>query len=461
MKKTIFSLFVLLLVISGCATKNDEIQQTQTSKSMQAKNVMPIDINKNDFIGELSIHDAVRSKDVNIVKFLVSQNSQLNDKDKYGYTPLHLAVRANELEIVELLFKGGAKVNSKDNYGDTPLIDFTRNKFTKVSEFLICNGASRNVSDDHERTPLNYAAATKDLYIVNMLIESSLASVCGSEAQLSINTMDDVHVQTPTICGTYTNILTDIKVSVQAEDETKFGPYTASINSELKTWCITVSDSLNAMNYNATATATSLSKKDLQDIKAFKIEMVEEKEEVSEIEEPNKNNEILHSLYEALHDEFQDDFEAWDAALDEESLTFRFKSPHLMFEHGNSKLKTKYKDVLSEFFPRYVKILEDYETYVQSVFVEGHTSSEYKLAKTDQEKFDFNMALSERRAQKVVKYISNISSVIVHESKNWINEIFIPVGKSSLELIKNEDGSENQALSRRVDFRIKTVPSDI
>ena len=120
MKKTIASFFVLLLVITGCSIKNERMNVSNNVEEIKVKTENMIDINKNDFIGELSIHDAVRSKDINIVQFLISKKSQLNDKDKYGYTPLHLAVRGNQLEIVQLLLKGGAEVNSTDVYGDTP-----------------------------------------------------------------------------------------------------------------------------------------------------------------------------------------------------------------------------------------------------------------------------------------------------------------------------------------------------
>ena len=464
MIKIIASFFVLLLVLTGCSIKNDEVNVSKKSKETKSKTDNMVDINKDDFIGDLSIHDAVRSKDINIVKFLIAKKSQLNIQDKYGYTPLHLAVRGNQFEIVELLLKGGAEVNSTDIYGDTPLLDSTRNKYTKISEFLICNGAQRNVSDDHKRSPLNYAAVTNDLFIVNLLIESNLEKVCNTQAQININTMHDFHELSPTICGTFTNILTDIQVTVEDKSEKKYGPFTGTISSTDNTWCAKVSDTLEYTDYTVSAVAMTGTKKVIAATGELFIELEEEKEEieVKETEDPisSEHVEILDSLYEALNDEFRDDFANWNAELDKETLVFRFKSPHLMFEHGNSQLKKNYKEVLDEFFPRYIKILEDYEIYIESVFIEGHTSSEYKMAKNDEEKFEFNMALSEKRAKKVVQYITNINSVIIRQSTNWINSVFKAVGKSSSELIANEDGTENSALSRRVDFKIKTIPNE-
>jgi len=461
MKKTLAYILVLLFVLTGCSIKIDEMSITNAFQKNKSNAAGMADINNNDFIGESSIHDAVRAKDIKIVNFLISQKSQLNNKDKYGYTPLHLAVRGNQFEIVQLLFKGGATLNSMDIYGDTPLLDSSRNKYTQISEFLICNGAQRNVSDNHNRTPLNYAAATNDLYIVNMLIESELDKVCNSQTKLNIDTMHDVHELTPNICGTFTNILTDIQVTIQDENEKTFGPYSAMINNTNNTWCAKVEDNLEYKKYDVTAVAVTHSKKEITTTGNFFVEVEEEKEEMELSETPDilssENVEILNSLYEALNDEFRDDFSNWNAELDKDTLVFRFKSPHLMFKHGNSKLKKNYKAVLNEFFPRYIKILEDYETYIDAVFVEGHTSSEYRMGKSDEEKFSFNMALSEKRANEVVGYVTQINSIIIQQSKNWIINVFKAVGKSSSELIENEDGTENRELSRRVDFKIKII----
>ena len=70
------------------------------------------------------------------------------------------------------------------------------------------------------------------------------------------------------------------------------------------------------------------------------------------------------------------------------------------------------------------------------------------------------MALSEKRANEVVGYVTQINSIIIQQSKNWISNVFKAVGKSSSELIENEDGTENRELSRRVDFKIKIISDE-
>ena len=547
--KNIIVISIALFAITGCTLKDNALK---TDEKL---------INKNDFIGDLSIHDAIRSRDIEIVNFLIAEKSDLNNKDRYGYTPLHLAVRYNEFEIVKLLFQNGANLNSIDMYGDTPLLDSSRNKSTDISEFLICNGAHRNVFDSNRRSPLNYAAMTKDLYIANMLRSKNLESQCKNNAQININELDIITTSKPEICGKITeNISDDIKVTLENEENKSYGPYIAKVNSADKSWCVQVNEELNDSSYLIRATTQLESKKQLVAKERFQIviekipEVIEDIDTKTEVEYEltkesqleididtkeiendstplicgnfdgddfksiyltlenenkkvfgpykamldfdkkswcaqvnnnlsngkysidvigkNENKEevstqedvriyVLNSLYESLNDEFKDDFKKWDATLDKDTLIFRFNSPNLMFKHGYSKLKNEYKEVLNDFFPRYIKVLEKYEHQIVNIFVEGHTSSEYKYAKDEQEKFDYNMKLSKKRATKVVDYILNIDNEILTENNSWIEPALMPVGKSSSELIKNKDGTENAAMSRRVEFKIKTIPSEM
>lgn len=371
MKRYLLILMTIIVLFSSVNAQDDSVVVEEAKDS---KNFVT-DINKNDLINEMSIHDAVRAKDIEMVRFLISEKTELNVSDKYGYTPLHLAVRFNDLEIAKLLFENDAKLNSVDNYKDTPLLDSTRNKSSEISKFLICNGASRNVSDINGMTPLHYASKTGDLNIAKMLRAKNLDEYCNA-----------------------------LPIEPEAKEEVKI-------------------------------------------------------EEVPEpIVEPVKTQEVFYkTLYEALNEEFKNDYDKWNAELDKDTLTFRFKSPDLMFVHAKSDLRNSYQNVLSDFFPRYIKILNDYKKEIESVFVEGHSSSVYRLGKTQKEKFDFNMKLSQNRANSVFKYISSLDNQEITSQKDWINSTFQAVGKSSLELIKNSDGSENEELSRRVEFSIKTI----
>lgn len=79
MKSLFYASLISILFLTGCVEKQDT-NNTTINKSQGITN-------KNDFISELALHDAVRAKDFKVVKELVSNGSSIDSKDKYGYTP--------------------------------------------------------------------------------------------------------------------------------------------------------------------------------------------------------------------------------------------------------------------------------------------------------------------------------------------------------------------------------------
>ncbi|CAF1173163.1 unnamed protein product [Rotaria sordida] len=64
-----------------------------------------------------AIHYACRSGHLNIVKYLLTQDSTIvNDRDRENWTPLHYACYNGHINIVKLLLKYNADVNIKDRY---------------------------------------------------------------------------------------------------------------------------------------------------------------------------------------------------------------------------------------------------------------------------------------------------------------------------------------------------------
>ena len=538
MKRYLLSLVVFLLVLSGCSLKKDapsHIKESIKNQKVSYENPKT-SINKSDFINELALHDAVRAKDIEMVKLLISEKSEINIKDEYGYTPLHLAVRFNELEIAKLLVNAEAILNTQDNYKDTPLLDSTRNKFTKMSELLICKGAYRNVSDSHNMTPLHYSSKTKDVYISNMLLSSSLEEYCQEPIQITINDLENIRNHTLEICGEIIEgIASSIELSLSNKDVEVVGSFDAIINRENKSWCTNIPEELENGVYTVIAVGKdkarnsftaqdefnivpnlelTIDNKDIindytpkicgdlktDDFSSVELVMTDENGQeygpyTSILDSKNnrwcsqvndflengsyvakalgkdeQGNEasaqddlkihIISTLYKDLNEEFDEDFGVWNAQLDEDTLTFRFKSPEFIFKHGSDEINSNYKEVLMNFYPRYINIIKKYKSEIINIFVEGHTSSVYTTATNEKQRFDLNMKLSQTRAQEVVDFIGVLKNIEISENIDWINKIFKYVGKSSLNLIKNEDGTENQDLSRRVEFRIKTIPKE-
>ena len=71
-------------------------------------------------VPDISIHDAARKGNIDVVKQHLAAGTDVNSKFK-GETPLHLAADYGHKEIAELLITNGADLNAKDVDGSTPL----------------------------------------------------------------------------------------------------------------------------------------------------------------------------------------------------------------------------------------------------------------------------------------------------------------------------------------------------
>jgi len=434
MKKIIYTCFVLILAFSGCT-----------------KNLQTADLNnKQDFIGETALFDAIRAKDTKLVDELLSKDVNITVADKYGYTPLHLATRLNEYDVVSKLIKKGADVNSVDKFGDTPLLDSTRNSTNPMSKLLICNGANKNVQDRHQITPLHNASKNNDLFIVKLLENDDITKMC-EKLDITLTSYDENENK---ICGEIpSGVATSVNVTIanqSVEEDAPFGPYSSDINGSK--YCAKLDKPIKEGNrYLVTALGNNGVEQDIEianldDLKGKVVEPVVEKQVVEE--------EYIEGLYEALMNEFGPDFEPWNAQLDKNGLVFRFKKPSDLFKHGSSKLSNHFKDILNDFFPRYLKVLSQYKDQIAQTRVEGHTSSVFRSAKNDKERYAKNLKLSTKRAKNVYKYTLGLKDPKVKENKQWLKEYYVPVGMSYDNLILDENGVEDQAASRRVEFRI-------
>jgi len=88
----------------------------------------------------------------------------------------------------------------------------------------------------------------------------------------------------------------------------------------------------------------------------YMIEVEQEKEKIRNIAVAYNESKI--ALNRALKEEFSQDLKKWNAEILDNN-TFRFKSPETLFETGKSEIREKFKSILDDFFPRYIKVLTD------------------------------------------------------------------------------------------------------
>lgn len=167
-----------------------------------------------------------------------------------------------------------------------------------------------------------------------------------------------------------------------------------------------------------------------------------------------KYKDTKQAIYQALMQEFEKDLNKMGADIDQKTLTFVFNSPDILFETGQSTIKPSYAHTLNNFFPRYMKVVDKYKSYIQEVRIEGHTSSEWTYGASMDTAYFENMRLSQERTRAVLHHVYHIHEV--QKYRPWIKENLAAVGLSSAKTIKDSQGTENKEQSKRVTFRIIT-----
>ncbi len=163
---------------------------------------------------------------------------------------------------------------------------------------------------------------------------------------------------------------------------------------------------------------------------------------------------LREAIYQSLLKEFKNDLSHWFAEINETNLTMRFQNSETFFEVGHSSLNKHYQMLLADFFPRYVNILKEYKEAIETLSIEGHTSSEWKESVSQDEAYFNNMALSQKRTRAVLEYCLQLPSI--HADKEWLRRILTANGLSSSRLIM-ENNFEHVEYSRRVEFRIYVI----
>ncbi|PPC76248.1 cell envelope biogenesis protein OmpA [Pokkaliibacter plantistimulans] len=184
---------------------------------------------------------------------------------------------------------------------------------------------------------------------------------------------------------------------------------------------------------------------------ALMLKVSQDKGRIEEVAVSYQQNQV--AIYDALMTEFSKDLERWDAEIDKDSLTFVFKSPDVLFGEGKADLASRYKQLLDDFFPRYLNVLWQFRDSISEVRIEGHTSSRWNQV-TDTTAYFNNMQLSQDRTRAVLNYVYLLPSV--ESRRDWIKQHIAAVGLSSSHVMLDEQGQENPIASRRVTLRVIT-----
>lgn len=114
---------------------------------------------------------ACKTNNIDLARFLVSKEMDMNKYTSDGCTPLHIACKNGFFSLVFLLVSKGADVNCSEKHGNTPLIQVCEKENEKVISFLLDNDADINKSNSNGQVPLMISASKNRNKIVELLIK--------------------------------------------------------------------------------------------------------------------------------------------------------------------------------------------------------------------------------------------------------------------------------------------------
>lgn len=191
----------------------------------------------------------------------------------------------------------------------------------------------------------------------------------------------------------------------------------------------------------------------------------------------DKYKELQQEIYLDLTEELGSDLEKWGATIDPDTLTIRFSSDD-GFDARSADLKQNYKNVLKEFFPKLIQILEKdkYKKEIEEIRIEGFTAPDKTDPYGEGSEHDYvsGVKLSQERTQNVLLYClenTNYSQETdpakKEAEKDWIRKHIVSNGYSLSKPLDTNgnlletDGEIDKAATRRVEFRIKTNSDNI
>lgn len=188
---------------------------------------------------------------------------------------------------------------------------------------------------------------------------------------------------------------------------------------------------------------------------AFMVQIQSEQQAVKEIAMTYRQSQ--QSLNQDLFKEFEKNLKEWGAEITKDNI-FRFNSPDVLFKAGSSEISNQFKEILNDFFPRYIRLLtsDKYKNEIDEIRVEGHTSNGWGNAKSKNSIYLNNMQLSQSRANNVLTYCYKSNNKIIENNRRWLEKQFRANGMSFAKLIYKENGKQDFTKSRRVEFRVLT-----
>lgn len=153
---------------------------TDLIKAVRARNVDDVrrlanqgtDINSSNKSGKTALMIAARLGEAEMVRILLTRGASAKTQDDAGDTALHKAARKGNRLVVERLTKGMNSLEIKHNEGRTALLTACHHGHTGTVSTLLEAGSSIRSADDNGYTALHWAAAEGHKEIARLLLDN-------------------------------------------------------------------------------------------------------------------------------------------------------------------------------------------------------------------------------------------------------------------------------------------------
>ena len=143
------------------------------------------DVNAVEADGSTALHHAANRGDSAVVEALLAGGARATVATRYGITPLALAATSGNVQVIEALIKAGADANGVGAGGETMLMTAARTGNAAALKALLTAGAKVDARETRRgQTALMWAAAAGNVDGMKVLIES------GADVKAKSNEVD-------------------------------------------------------------------------------------------------------------------------------------------------------------------------------------------------------------------------------------------------------------------------------
>ena len=184
----------------------------------------------------------------------------------------------------------------------------------------------------------------------------------------------------------------------------------------------------------------------------FMLEVQADKEKMRDV--AAKYRDTQADINEVLFTEFENELKSWNATITKDNRVV-FYAPDVLFAVSSSRIEDKFKNILHNFFPRFVKILRSkkFVNQVQDLQINGYTSSKWAAAASQEEKYLKNMQLSQKRAYAVLLFCYTLPDESIKANRKWLEDKLRANGMAFSK-------TEEKIQTRRVEFKVNMKSED-